>query len=262
MVKLKSYSVSIAAILVLAFLYLPLVVVIWYSFNESSIISFPIKEYSLKWYVKMWNNDSLMDAVKNSILVALSSAFIALLIGLPAAFAIYKFKFPGKALLEKIILTPITLPGIITGVAMLSFFPVMGINLSLTAVTIGHITFLIAIMVTQLLGRFKRLDPFLEQAAYDLGATPLRAFFSVIIPNIQTAIIGATLLSLVLSMDEIPVTFFLLARENTLPIELFGMMRRAVTPEINAISTLVFLFSSLLILISLRFTKEIETQKR
>lgn len=262
MVNLKSYSVSIAAILILAFLYLPLVVVIWYSFNESSVISFPIKEYSLKWYVKMWNNDSLMAAVKNSILVALSSAFIALLIGLPAAFAIYKFKFPGKALLEKIILTPITLPGIITGVAMLSFFPVMGINLSLTAVTIGHTTFLIAIMVTQLLGRFKRLDPFLEQAAYDLGATPLRTFFSVIIPNIQTAIIGATLLSLVLSMDEIPVTFFLLARENTLPIELFGMMRRAVTPEINAISTLVFLFSSLLILISLRFTKEIETQKR
>ncbi len=262
MVKLKSYTVSIAAILVLAFLYLPLVVVIWYSFSDSSVISFPIQEYSLKWYAEVWHNDSLMRSVRNSLLVALASTFAALLIGLPAAFAIYKFRFPGKALLEKIILTPITLPGIITGVAMLSFFPVMGVNLSLTAVAIGHTTFLIAIMVTQLLGRFKRLDPFLEQAAYDLGASPLRAFFSVIVPNIQTAIIGAVLLSLVLSMDEIPVTFFLLARENTLPIELYGMIRRAVTPEINAISSLVFLFSSVLILISLRFTKEIETQRR
>ena len=126
--------------------------------------------------------------------------------------------------------------------------------MSLVAVTVGHITFLLAIVITQMLARFKRLDPSLEQAAYDLGATPLNTFFYVILPNIRTALIGAVLLCLVLSMDEIPVTFFLIARENTLPIEIYGMMRRGITPEVNAISTLVFLVSSAVILISIRLS--------
>jgi spermidine/putrescine transport system permease protein len=262
MQKCKTSVVYIAALSVLAFLYLPLVVVVWYSFNKESVNTFPIHEYSLQWYSKMWNNESLMNSVKNSFFVAIISTCVALLIGLPAAFAIYKFEFFGKKVIERIILMPITLPGIITGVAMLSFFPLWGISLSLQAVIIGHITFIIALMVTQLLSRFKQLDPFLEQAAYDLGATPFQAFAKVILPNIQTAIIGAVLLSLVLSMDEIPVTFFLISRDNTLPIEIYGMMRRGITPEVNAISTLVFLFSATIILISMRFNKEIQTQRR
>jgi spermidine/putrescine transport system permease protein len=125
---------------------------------------------------------------------------------------------------------------------MLSFFPLLGLNLSLVSVTIGHITFLVAIVITQLAARFKRLDPFLEQASYDLGATPTTTFFKVIIPNIRTAIIGAVLLCLVLSMDEIPVTFFLIGGSNTLPIQIYGMMRRGITPEVNAISTLILFF--------------------
>ena len=124
-------------------------------------------------------------------------------------------------------------------------------RISLTAVIIGHATFLLAIVITQMLTRFKQLDPFLEQAAYDLGATPIKAFFSVILPNIHTALIGAILLCLVLSMDEIPVTYFLTARDNTLPMEIYGMMRSGITPEVNAISTLVFVFSSAAILLSL-----------
>ena len=151
---------------------------------------------------------------------------------------------------------PITLPGIVTGVSMLSFFPFVGVKISLQAVMIGHITFLCAIVVTQMMARFKRLDPFLEQAAYDLGATPAKAFFKVILPNIKTAVIGCVLLCLVLSLDEIPVTFFLIAGNNTLPLEIYGMMRRGITPEVNAISTLIFLFSTIAVLISIRMNKE------
>jgi len=139
---------------------------------------------------------------------------------------------------------------------MLSFFPFVGVRISLQAVMIGHITFLCAIVVTQMLARFKRLDPFLEQAAYDLGATPARSFFSVILPNIKTAIIGCVLLCLVLSMDEIPITFFLIAGNNTLPLEIYGMMRRGITPEVNAISTVIFIFSTVAILLSLKLNKE------
>ena len=248
---LKKIFTTGTASAVLLFLYFPLIIIVWYSFSADSVNSFPIERYSLDWYDKMLKDESLISAVKSSIFIALTATFLSILIGLPAAYAIHKYDFFGKKILERVILMPITLPGIVTGVSMLSFFPLIGVPLSLTAVTIGHVTFLMAIVVTQLVARFKRLDPFLEQAAFDLGATPFNAFVRVILPNIRTAIIGAVLLCLVLSMDEIPVTFFLISRENTLPIEIYGMMRRGITPEVNAISTLVFLVSSVAVLFSL-----------
>ncbi len=254
--QLKSIFVKFSAFSVLLFLYFPIIIIIWFSFNKESVSAFPIQHYSLDWYVKLANNQSMLQAVKISFMVALTSTFAALLIGIPSAYALHKYNYFGKNLLLKIILLPITLPGIVTGVAMLSFFPLLGIPLSIEAVLIGHTTFLIAIMITQIMARFKKLDPYLELAAFDLGASPIQAFFKVILPNIKTAIIGAVLLSLVLSMDEIPVTFFLISRENTLPIEIYGMMRRGITPEVNAIATIVFLVSSLAIFISLRFNKE------
>ncbi|MBV6644624.1 MAG: ABC transporter permease [Cyclobacteriaceae bacterium] len=254
--QFKSGLVPVAALAVITFLYFPLIIIVLYSFNADSVSAFPIQSYSLGWYSVMLQNDSLLAAVKNSITVAIVATTLALIVGLPAAYAMHKYDFLGKKTLERIVLMPITLPGIVTGVAMLSFFPLVGVRLSLTAVTIGHITFLSAIMITQLLARFKQLDPFLEQAGYDLGARPLRVFFVVIIPNVKTAIIGAVLLCLVLSMDEIPVTFFLIARENTLPIEIYGMMRRGITPEVNAISTLVFTVSAIAILLSIRLTEQ------
>jgi spermidine/putrescine transport system permease protein len=254
--KIKNATTATAAFTVLAFLYFPLVIIIWYSFNDDPTNSFPIRNYSFKWYSILANDAELLRTVKNSVTVAIIATLSALCIGLPASYGMHKFSFPGKKLLERTILMPITLPGIVTGVSMLSFFPLIGVHLSLTAVAIGHVTFLIAIVITQLLARFKRLDPFLEQAAFDLGATPAKAFFTVILPNIRTAIIGAVLLCLVLSMDEIPVTFFLIARENTLPIQIYGMMRRGITPEVNAISTLIFLVSATAILLSMRLNKQ------
>lgn len=254
--KVRTFLITFSAFSVLWFLYFPIFIIIWFSFNKESVSSFPIEHYSLDWYVKLFQNQSMIDAVKVSFLIAISSTIAALIIGIPSAYALHKYHYWGKEFLLKIILLPITLPGIVTGVAMLSLFPMMGIPLSLEAVFIGHTTFLIAIMITQILARFKKLDPYLEMAAFDLGATPLQAFFKVILPNIKTAIIGAVLLSLVLSMDEIPVTFFLISRENTLPIEIYGMMRRGITPEVNAVATLVFLISSAAIFISLKFNKE------
>jgi spermidine/putrescine transport system permease protein len=244
-----------SAALVLAFIYAPLAIIVWYSFSAESVNSFPIKAYSLEWYGVMAADESLLRALANSLQVALASTVAALVLGVPAAFALHKFDFPAKRVLERIVLMPITLPGIITGVAMLSFFPKIGVEISLVAVGIGHVTFLLAIVITQLLARFKRLDPNLEQAAYDLSATPRAAFFTVILPNIRTAIIGAALLCLVLSMDEIPVTFFLIARDNTLPIEIYGMMRRGITPEVNAISTLIFLATVVILTVSLRLSR-------
>jgi spermidine/putrescine transport system permease protein len=128
----------------------------------------------------------------------------------------------------------------------------LGIRISMTAVVIGHTTFLICIVLTQIYARLKRLDPFIEEAAADLGATPIQTFFKVILPNIKTAMLGAALLSITLSLDEIPVTFFLIARDNTLPIEIYAMLRRGITPEVNAISTLIFGISLITLILSVK----------
>lgn len=239
-----------AALSVLVFLYLPLVVVVVYSFNPDSVNTFPMRGVSLTWYRAMLANTALMKAVRISVLIALGGTGIGLALGVPGALALARYEFPGKRVLERVVLLPLTLPGIVTGVAMLSLFPLLGVPLSLRAVLIGHGTFLVAITLTQVYARLKRLDPALEEASADLGATPFTTFRRIILPNLRSAILGAALLSFTLSLDEIPVTFFLIAGENTLPIEIWTMMRRGITPEVNAVAAVIVTVSVGLILLS------------
>ncbi|HVK67674.1 MAG TPA: ABC transporter permease [Polyangium sp.] len=246
---LPTFLVGSAAAFVLAFIYLPMVVVVVYSFNPDAVNVFPMRGFSLRWYRMLLDDEQLLAALRISLLVALGGTSIGLLLGVPGAIALARHDFPGKRILERIVLLPLTLPGIVTGVAMLSFFPLLGVPVSLLAVLIGHGTFLIAITLTQVYARLRRLDPSLEEASADLGAPPITTFFKVVLPNIKTAIIGSALLSFTLSLDEIPVTFFLIAGDNTLPIQIWAMMRRGISPEVNAISTLVFAGSIGLILL-------------
>jgi spermidine/putrescine transport system permease protein len=239
-----------AAIFVFGFIYLPLLVVVIYSFNPDSVNSFPMRGFSLRWYRVMLENESLMKALRVSVGIALGGTVASVLLGVPGALALARHDFPGKKALERVVLLPLTLPGIVTGVAMLSVFPLIGVPISLGAVLIGHGTFLIAITLTQVYARLKRLDPSLEEASADLGATRLVTFFRVILPSIRTAMVGSALLSFTLSLDEIPVTFFLIAGDNTLPIEIWTMMRRGISPEVNAISTLIIVVSIGLIILS------------
>lgn len=246
---LPTLLIGAAAAFVLAFIYLPMFVVVLYSFNPESVNVFPMPGFSLRWYRIMAENETLLAALKISLGIAVGGTIVGLLLGIPGALALSRYEFAGKRILERIVLLPLTLPGIVTGVAMLSFFPLIGVPVSLWAVLIGHGTFLIAITLTQVYARLKRLDPALEEASADLGAPPVTTFFRIVLPNIRTAIIGSALLSFTLSLDEIPVTFFLIAGDNTLPIQIWAMMRRGISPEVNAISTLVFLGSITLILL-------------
>ncbi|HRI67776.1 MAG TPA: ABC transporter permease [Polyangium sp.] len=248
-IDLPTLLIGAAAAFILAFIYLPMFVVVIYSFNPESVNVFPMRGFSLRWYKIMAENETLISALKISLSIAVGGTVIGLLLGIPGALALARYDFPGKRILERIVLLPLTLPGIVTGVAMLSFFPLVGVSVSLYAVLIGHGTFLIAITLTQVFARLKRIDPSLEEASADLGAPPVTTFFRVVLPNIRTAIIGSALLSFTLSLDEIPVTFFLIAGDNTLPIQIWAMMRRGISPEVNAISTLVFLGSITLILL-------------
>lgn len=259
MVKKKQLShvlITILGILILVFLYLPIVIVVAYAFNADTVNCFPMQGVSLKWFKVMAENDDLILALEHSLSIAVVSTLVACILGVPGAYAMYRYNFPGKNLLNKIVMLPLILPGILTGVAMLTFFQVLGIHQGMIAVVLGHSTFLIATVLPQVYARLKRLDGNIIEAAEDLGASGLQTFFKVILPNVKTAVISSALLSFTLSMDEIPVTYFLNGVFSTLPIQIWGMTRNGITPEVNAISSIIFIVSLLAILLSNLLNKE------
>jgi len=240
--------------LVMLFLYTPIVVLVVYSFNDNRTLTWPMKGFTLLWYEKLFQNEQILQAIANSFYVATCSTLLTLLIGIPAAMALHRYHFPGKTIFRRLLLLPIALPGIVTGISMLNMFKMFGFNLNLQTVIIGHATALLAVVVTQIFARLQRLPKSLEEASSDLGAGPLKTFLFITLPNIKSAIFGAGLLSFVLSFDEIPVTFFLTGRDNTLPMYIYSTMRRGVTPEINAVGSIIVLMSLILIIASVLIT--------
>src|SRR5215469_5116078 len=233
------------ATLVFAFLYLPIAVLIVYSFNGQGVAGFPPREFTLSWYRILFHDDAIWAAVVNSLMVALTSVAIALTIGTPAGLALDRASFPGKVIFRRLVLLPLVLPGIITGLSLLMLIREADLKLSLATVILGHGTALIAVATTEVFAGLQKLDRAQEEASLDLGATYWQTFWRVTLPNLKLSIIGAALLVFTLSMDEIAVSFFLIGRDNTLPLEIWGRLRRGITPEINAVSALIFVFSLL-----------------
>jgi spermidine/putrescine transport system permease protein len=231
------------ALLVFAFLYLPIAILIIYSFNGQGVGGFPPRGLTLNWYRILFNDAPIWDSVLNSLMVAAAAMVIALLFGIPAALALDRAQFPGKALFRRLVLLPLILPGIITGLSLLMLFRVASIKLSLVTIAIGHGTALISVATTEVFAGLQKLNRAQEEASLDLGATYWQTFWRITVPNLKLSIIGAALLIFTLSLDEIAVSFFLIGRDNTLPLEIWGRLRRGITPEINAISTIIFLFS-------------------
>lgn len=240
----------------LAFLYIPILVLVVFSFNSSSVMSLPLADFTLDWYRRVFANQPMLRALGNSLIVALSATGLTVAIGVPAALVIDRYRYPGLGLFRRTILLPLSLPGIVTGIAMLNFYRQLGIPLGLPAIVIGHATALLGIVVTQVVSRLARVNRRLEEASADLGAGPIETFFKVTLPSIRSAIVGSALLSFTLSFDEIPVTYFLTGRENTLPMYIYSTLRRGITPEINAIGTLIILASVVLIVLSVTMLKD------
>ena len=234
------------AFLVFSFLYLPIAVLVLYSFNGQGVGGFPPHHLTLDWYRMLFADGAIWDSVLNSLQVAFAAMGISLAFGIPAALALDRAQFPGKALFRRLVLLPLILPGIITGLSLLMLFNVMGANLSLLTIVLGHGTALISVATTEVFAGWQKLQ---EEASLDLGANYWQTFWRVTVPNLKLPIIGAALLIFTLSMDEIAVSFFLIGRDNTLPLEIWGRLRRGITPEINAVSTIIFVFSLVTIVV-------------
>ena len=234
---------------VFAFLYLPIAILILYSFNREGVGGFPPHHLTLSWYQILFSDGAIWDSVLNSLEVALAAMAISLAFGIPAALALDRAQFPGKAVFRRLVLLPLILPGIITGLSLLMLFHLASVKFSLMTIMLGHGTALISVATTEVFAGLQKLDRAQEEASLDLGANYWQTFWRVTVPNLKLSIIGAALLIFTLSMDEIAVSFFLIGRENTLPLEIWGRLRRGITPEINAVSTIIFLFSLVMIVL-------------
>ncbi|MBV8632292.1 MAG: ABC transporter permease [Silvibacterium sp.] len=241
------------------FLYLPIVVLIVYSFNRDGVGGFPPRHLTLDWYRVLFADGSMWTAVGNSVIVAAASVVISILIGFPAAYALDRYSFPGKDAFRRLILLPLIVPGVITGISLLLLVVSGGFRLSLITVVLGHATALTAVATTEIFAGLSRLDRSYEEASADLGASGWQTLRRILLPLMRTSLLGTALLVFTLSMDEIAVTFFLIGRENTLPLEIWSRLRRGATPEMNAISTLIFFFSVAAILASQRLIAGGET---
>jgi putative spermidine/putrescine transport system permease protein len=263
----SKFALGLVATLVLAFLYLPLVLVFVYAFNSASITSWPPSSPSLHWFQVLFNDPDPRTAFVNSLEVAAAAVVIAVLLGTTAAFAVARFRFPGRELFNFGITLPILLPGIITGVAMTTWFSQLiqwGVlsELSLLTVTIGHATFCIVLVFNNVLARLRRTTRTLEEASMDLGADGWQTFRLVTLPSIRGAIIAGALLAFTLSFDEIIVTFFLIGAQNTLPLWILGHIRLGQNfPEIDAAAVCVIAISVPIVVLSQYFTREVPARQ-
>jgi spermidine/putrescine transport system permease protein len=254
---LGRWSLTGVSWLIYAFLYLPLIVVILYSFNGDSINSWPIRHWSLDAYNVLKNDDDLTQSIRNSIYVSGIAVSISVVLGTAAAIGFHSLRIPGKELFSFAVILPIALPGIVTGFAMLTLFTDLNYDLSLTTIIAGHVTFCIVLIFNSVRARLTRVPAHLAEAARDLGAGPIRTLWHITLPSIRTAIISGTLLAFTLSFDEVVVSFFLAGRQNTLPLEIWSRLRRStIPPEINAAATLIIAVSVVLVLAARLFGSE------
>jgi spermidine/putrescine transport system permease protein len=242
-------------ILIIVFLYLPIVVMMAMGFNESSLYQLPF-HFTLKWYVALSGNDQLISAGVNSVVIAVITAIVATVLGTMASVALSRRTFKGKTLLQLMLLPPIAIPWLITGTAMLVFFFWTGIGRGMHALLIGHVALAIPYVVLVVGTGFQTIRADLEEAAMSLGSTPIHAFFAVTLPLLAPSILGAALFAFAVSLDQFVISYFLATPGfTTLPVQIYAAIRKGFTPEINAISTILLIGSMAAILIFAIFAR-------
>jgi putative spermidine/putrescine transport system permease protein len=242
---------------VLAFLYVPLLVILLYAFNAQRGQAWPIEAYSTKWFGVAWRNQAVRAALGASIKAGLGATALALVLGSLAAFAVHRFRFFGRETISFLLVLPIALPGIVTGMALNSAISTSGIPFSLWTIIVGHATFCVVVVYNNVLARLRRTPGSLTEASMDLGADGWQTFRYVLWPNIRTALVAGGLLAFALSFDEIVVTNFTAGTEATLPIWIFNNLRLPTQrPQVNVVAMVVVVASFVPVYLAQRLTRE------
>lgn len=235
---------------VFIFLYVPILVLVGYSFNASRL-NVVWQGFTFDWYVRVWQNAPLLRAAQNSLIIACISTALSVILGTTGAWLLHRYRFRGAGSIQTLTAIPMVMPEILMGISLLIFFSTAGLPLGFTSVVIGHVTFSFPFVLVAVQARLRGLDPAMEEAALDLGATPLLAFWLVIVPCLRPAIMAGALMAFSLSWDELIVTFFTAnASSATLPIRVFGMAKVGLNPMLNALSAIFVLATAAVVIFS------------
>jgi spermidine/putrescine transport system permease protein len=237
--KLFNISTLVYVCLVYLFLYLPIFVLVLFSFNSSKL-NINFEGFTLKWYGELFSNGPLLEALKNTMIVAFFSTLVSGIIGTIAAVGMYRYSFKGKSVIDSLLYVPVVIPEIVLGISLLSFFSLIKIDLGLFSLVLAHATFSIPFVVITVRSRLSGFDKSIEEAAMDLGASRLKTFLKVTLPVIWPGVMSGVLLAFTLSLDDVIISFFTTGpQSNTLPLKIFSMVKTGVTPDVNALSTLM-----------------------
>ncbi len=241
---------------VFVFLYIPILLLVVYSFNDSKL-NLTWVGFTTKWYGALFQNEVLLRAFQNSLIVAGATTLLSVFLGTTAAWLLHRYKFPAQQLIGLLIFIPMVMPEVLMGTSLLVLFVTLGIPLGFGTLIVAHTTFCFPFVLVGVQARLQGLDPSLEEAAQDLGATPLKAFWLVIVPYLMPAIVAGALMAFTLSFDEYIVTIFTSGAESqTLPLKVYGMVRVGLNPQLNALSTLFIGITALLVIGSQIFTRK------
>jgi putative spermidine/putrescine transport system permease protein len=250
-------GLAVWALLVVLFLWVPLAIILVYAFNTSNIQSWPIPGFTLKWFRVAWEDEEARTALALSLKAAFAATAVALVLGTMVAVAVSRFRFFGRETLSFLLVLPIALPGVITGIALSSFYTFWGVPFSLWTIVIGHSTFCVVIVYNNVLARLRRTSPSLVEASMDLGADGWQTFRFITFPVLSTALISGALLAFALSFDEVIVTLFTAGAQNTLPIWILGKIRLGQQlPEVNAVVFVVIALTVIPVIVSQRLTQD------
>jgi putative spermidine/putrescine transport system permease protein len=239
--------------LVLLFLFIPIALIVLYAFNKSNIESWPIPGLTGHWFAVAWNDSQVRAALWLSVRVGLAATALALVLGGMVSFALHQFRFFGRNAISLLLVLPIALPGIITGIALNSFFSFTGIQFSTLTIVAGHTTFCIVVVFNNLIARLRRMPGSLTEASMDLGARGWQTLRYITLPLSATALVSGALLAFALSFDEVIVTIFTAGAQNTLPLWIFGAIRLGQQlPEVNAVVTIVILLTLIPVVLAAR----------
>jgi putative spermidine/putrescine transport system permease protein len=246
----------------LAFIYIPLLVIVIYAFSSAHILEWPPPGFTVHWFDKAFNEPSARDALWNTIKVGIGATAVAIILGTLASLAVARHRFFGRETISFLVILPIALPGVVTGVALNdTFTQVLGVSLSLVTVAVAHATFCIVVVYNNVVARLRRTSGSIEEASADLGAGPLQTFWRVTIPSMRTALAAGALLAFALSFDEIIVTYFTIGGQQTLPIWIFNILFRGQPgqlPVVNAVAVIVVLLSIIPVYFAHRLTRDEE----
>ncbi len=244
----------------LAFIYLPLILIGFYAFNESVTQRWPIDDFSTKWFSVAYHDEGVRDALWLSLRAAAGATIVALVLGTLVSLAVSRYRFFGRETVSLVLILPIALPGIITGLALQTTYTTVGIDFGLLTIIIGHATFCVVVVYNNAAARLRRLAGSLEEASYDLGADAFQTFRHVTFPQMRTALLAGGLLAFALSFDEVVVTVFTSGAQQTLPIWIFANLFRPIEqPIVNVVALFVIVVSIVPVYIAQRISQEPKT---